>query len=367
MSEYAKFVEEVRAEAKRSGLMVWEDIPAQVPLVDLPEGSTAKDLCQTALKLGLDLIYVYLDDDEGEEIAIAGFAKHGIFHRVLLAAPPQEDDDEDDDDDDDLVWRPWSGHLLVSYEDLDEAKRVLVDAVVAHPEYDPRDHRHETEVLNEVLADLDDDDYGVLKDVAESRFDEKLESSLETAANRAAARLIKDDGFDPLWDRDAMEQWVQDQRPDLETRGVRRTASALQHLAMTTGAWEAAREELVGLAREVLSALPATLRDRLGFTTRNAARAAMLEPYLAAVPEQRRDQIVYWVCRTESEEHGMLRERRYATAAAILMDDHGEKKSAVGRILGLSSSVVERIHREYPVRIDISGDEVLGELDPRLT
>jgi len=366
MTRFDDFMAETRAAAEQAGLEVWDDVPAAMPTVGLPEGARPADLCAAAVRLGAGIIYVWRDapDDEAT-VATAGFAYHGIFHS-LLVSDLVESLADDDEDDEDGSWMAMLDEDDSGYADLRPKLQGLVDVLVAHEDYDPMEHSVTSQLLEEVCGSLSDDDFERVSDVAESRFFAELEDRIETAAERLAARLLKDDTFDPLVPRDVLTQWVASKRSDAPRRVVRRAVGGLRRLAFDSGLMERAEEALEAEATELLDSLPADVRDRLGFSSRVAVRTALLEPYLGAYPEHRHDRLTSLLYRIEVDEHGPAREQRYATAAALLMDTHGETKTSAGRILGLSSSVIERIRRENPKRVPIAGDEVLSTLDPRL-
>lgn len=368
MTEFEQLIQGVREEAALRELFVWEDVPAQVPFVDMPTGSATSEMLDAAVRMGVSTIYVYLDDEEGAEVAIAGFAKEGIFHRLIRVADqplPAFDDDEEDDDEEDSFWASSYGPAI-SYEKLPSEHQALVDAILAHEDYDPDDHEWEMEVLNEIAGDIDDEAYEQVKEVAEFRFRETLDSKMDTKADRTATSLAKDSAFDPLLDEEELEKWVLNKKDVNERRVARRVVRSLRHLAHTSGLWDAAHEAIRGEATAILDGMPGDLRDRLGFATRNAARAALLEPYLKQLPEARQEHLLYRICQIEEERDGIRRQKRYSSAVAILMKDHGESKAATGRILGLSTAVIDRLLRDFPKRINIKNDEVLANLDSRL-
>lgn len=368
MTEFENLIEGVREEAALRGLFIWEDVPGQVPYVDMPPGATTEDMLDAAVRMGVNTIYVYLDDEEGAEVAIAGFAKEGIFHRLIrVADQPLSafDDDDEEEDEDDSFWARAFGPEI-GYDQLTEEQQGLVDSILANEDYDPDDHEWEMAVLDEICSDLDDEAYGQVKEVAEFRFGETLDSAMDTKADRLATSLAKDPDFDPLLDSDELQEWAADKKSIDERRVARRVVRSLRHIAHTTGLWEAAHEALTEEATAILDGMPGDVRDRLGFTSRNAARTALLEPYLAHLPEGRQEHLAFRICRIEEERDGIRRQQRYASAAATLMDDHGETKAATGRILGISGSVIDRLLRDFPKRIDLRDDEVLVGLDPRL-
>lgn len=364
MSEFEELIQGVHKEAARRGLFVWEDVPGQVPFVDMPPGSTTSDMLDAAVRMGVSTVYTFLDDEQGAEVAIAGFAKEGIFHRLIrVADQPLTTFDEDEDED--TFWANAFGPA-VGYDKLPTEHQALVDAIVAHEDYDPDDHDWEMEVLDEVAGDLDDEAYEQVKEVAEFRFREALDSAMDTKSDRLATRLAKDSRFDPLLDEEELERWVSSTKNVDERRLARRVVRSLRHLAHTSGLWDAAHEALGEQATAILDGMPADLRDRLGFTARNAARDALLSPYVSHLPEGRQEHLKYRICQIEEERDGIRRQKRYASAASILMKDHGESKAATGRILGLSTSVIDRLLRDFTKRINIKDDEVLVGLDPRL-
>ena len=70
--------------------------------------------------------------------------------------------------------------------------------------------------------------------------------------------------------------------------------------------------------------------------------------------------------RFEGEDLGLKREARYATAVRRLASQ-GQTRAAISRILGISTSVMDRIERENRKDVPLSSeDPILTDLAPSL-
>ena len=136
--------------------------------------------------------------------------------------------------------------------------------------------------------------------------------------------------------------------------------------ALENGLMQKVEDEIKEVASAALNAIPPLDRDLYGFTNRNVKRLQLAEPYIADVAESRLRFVVYWMSRLEGEETALKREARYATAIRKLIA-HGEKRSSVSRILGISTSVMDRLERENRVNVELRPDDpILTELAPSL-
>ena len=106
-------------------------------------------------------------------------------------------------------------------------------------------------------------------------------------------------------------------------------------------------------------------RDRLGFSSKNAAKLQVLAPYLDGESGGRAERLAREVANFEQERFGHSREERYATAARRLQAG-GMTRAAVSRCLGISNSILERVvatHRrdvelasDDPIKVDLAPD-----------
>lgn len=120
------------------------------------------------------------------------------------------------------------------------------------------------------------------------------------------------------------------------------------------------------LAQQALESLPTDVRDRYGFATKTRQREQLLEGRLGQFSERDRRWLPTYMSKVEQDRFADRREARYATAASILIDDHGVTKAATSRHLGLSTSVIDRLRRERPNRVALDADDPLRSLHPRL-
>ena len=210
------------------------------------------------------------------------------------------------------------------------------------------------------------DDAHAVGNVASMIWSETFGYALGGAAERIAVHLSSDPEFDPLpWEEDInnfVAERMSGKRPGL----IGLVQRQLNNYASEQGLITKVEAELQADARSALAAMAPLDRDIYGFTSRNAKRLQLAEPYLSGVRENRRRFVIYWMSRFEGEKAGLKREARYATAARHLAAQ-GQTGAAISRVLGISTSVMDRIARENRTDVPLSADDpILTDLAPSL-
>ena len=181
-----------------------------------------------------------------------------------------------------------------------------------------------------------------------------------------ATHLARDPDFEPLpWQEDInnfVESRLHGKSPGL----VALVQQQLNLYAEERGLVAQLEEEIKREARAALNAMTPLDRDIYGFTSRNAKRLQLAEPYIEQVKESWRRFVIYWMSRFEAEETGLAREARYATAVRALTAQ-GETRAAISRTLEISTSIMDRIQRENRRDVVLAPDDpILTELAPEL-
>ncbi len=114
--------------------------------------------------------------------------------------------------------------------------------------------------------------------------------------------------------------------------------------------------KLTKYAAKIVRDMPQLERDRLGFASKSAPRLVILERYVNGYTPAQTDFLVRQAARSEEEEYGTLRERRYATAARALQAA-GLNRSKVSRILGISTSKLDRIVTAHREDVELTNDD----------
>jgi hypothetical protein len=190
--------------------------------------------------------------------------------------------------------------------------------------------------------------------------------ALEPLAQQLALRLAEDPDFDPLpwgeWLSAFVTERLDGHRPAL----IWITRQALFANAENSGLIRRNEAQVKHAAEDALSRMSPLERDTYGFTSRNARRQQLAEDYLRAIRSTRHGLFVYWMSRFESEQTGALREARYATASRRLAA-LGENRATISRLLGISTSVLDRIERENRSDVELAADDpILTHLAPAL-
>ncbi|MGE3326375.1 MAG: AAA domain-containing protein [Acidimicrobiia bacterium] len=242
-----------------------------------------------------------------------------------------------------------------------ELKR-LVNEIVLDPTYDGSPGN---KGVGARAAHLSIDDAHAVGNAASMIWSETVGNALSGAAERIAAHLATDPAFDPLpWEEDIntfVASRLVGKRPGL----VSLTQRQLNYYAQEKGLIAKVEAEIQAAARRAFSSMTPLERDAYGFTSRNAKRLQLAEPYLDGVKENRRRFVVYWMSRFEAEELGLKREARYATASRRLAAQ-GQSRAAISRILGISTSIMDRIERENRADIPLPPDDPIFSLAPTL-
>jgi len=221
-------------------------------------------------------------------------------------------------------------------------------------------------VAIERVAHLSGNAARVVATVATNVWFEAVVTGLKPLAQQLALRLANDPDFDPLpWDEglsNLVEDRLEGHRPTL----IRFTHHALVTHAETSGLMQRNESEVKQAAQDALSRMTPLERDAYGFASRNARRRQLAEKHLETVRPSRHNSLIYWMSRFESEQSGALREARYATASRRLAS-LGETRASIARLLGISTSVLDRIERENRADVELADDDpILTDLAPSL-
>lgn len=235
--------------------------------------------------------------------------------------------------------------------------RKLVNELVLDPGYDGRPDNPVASARTDQLSSEDAESVGYCASMV---WGQTVGKALDRTTKRLVTHLAADPEFEPLpWNTD-IDNFVAGRLAGKRPGLVALVQRALNDYAFESGLIAKLEEEIKREARAALDGLTPLNRDIYGFTSRNAKRLQLAEPYLAHVKESRRRFVVYWMSRFEGEELGLKREARYATAVRALVA-RGETRAAISRTLGISTSIMDRIDREN------RRDVVLAQDDPILT
>lgn len=241
--------------------------------------------------------------------------------------------------------------------------RRLVDEIVVDPTYDgSAGHKG----VGTRAGHLSIDDAHAVGNAASMVWGQTVGEALGIAAERIALHLAADPAFDPLpWEEDNnafVAARMDGKRPGL----VALVQRQLNNYAQERGLIAQVEAEIQADARRAFGEMSPLEQDAYGFTSRNAKRLQLAEPYLTGVRENRRRFVVYWMSRFEGEERGLDREARYATAIRKLAAQ-GETRAAISRTLGISTAIMDRIERENRRDVPLQDDDpILTELAPAL-
>lgn len=243
-----------------------------------------------------------------------------------------------------------------------ELKR-LVNEIVIDPTYDGGVGN---EGIIERAMHLSVEDQRAVTNAASMVWGQTIGTAYRGAAARIAVHLAQDPDFDPLpWEED-INDFVASRMANKPPGLVMIAQRELNAYANEKGLIARVEAEIQRDAREALSQMTPLERDIYGFTSRNAKRLQLAEPYLSRVKQNRRKFVVYWMSRFESEELGLKREARYATAVRRLAAQ-GHTRAAISRALGISTSVMDRIERENRNDIPLESDDpIVTKLAPSI-
>ena len=243
-----------------------------------------------------------------------------------------------------------------------ELKRA-VNALVTHPDYDGQPGNP---VAPARTAHLSPEDAESVMYVAPMVWRETIGKALERTVGKLVSHLAADPAFEPLPWNEEIDSFVASRLEGKSPGLVVMVQRGLNHYAYESGLIAKVEEEIKRDAQVALSSMTPLDRDMYGFTTRNAKRLQLAEPYISHIKESRKRFVIYWMSRIEGEESGLKREARYATAIRALVS-RGETRAAVSRRLGISTSVMDRIERENRRDVPLApNDPILTDLAPDL-
>lgn len=216
------------------------------------------------------------------------------------------------------------------------------------------------------LAQLSASDAQSVSAVASRVWYQAVYSAMEPLAQRLALHLAEDPDFDPLpwgeWLDDFVDGRLHGHRPAL----ISITRRALFDTAERSGEVERNEAEVKRNAQAALESMGPLERDVYGFASRNERRRQLALDHLTDIRPTRHGLMIYWMSRFEGEQFGAQREARFATASRRLAD-LGESRAAVSRLLGISTSVLDRIERENRSDVDLAWDDpIVVHLAPQL-
>jgi hypothetical protein len=238
-----------------------------------------------------------------------------------------------------------------------------VNELVLDSDYDGR---NPSPVADARTAHLSAEDAESVAYAAPIVWRETVGKALDRVTKKLVIHLAEDAEFDPLpWESD-ISDFVASRMTGIRPGLVALVQQQLNQYAYESGLIAKVEEELQREARAALNAMTPLDRDVYGFTSRNAKRLQLAEPYISHVKGSRRRFVVYWMSRFEGEESGLKREARYATAVRRLAAQ-GQTRAAISRMLGVSTSVMDRIERENRKDVPLSSnDPILSDLAPSL-
>ncbi|MFI8589057.1 hypothetical protein [Dietzia maris] len=360
----------VRQFADEHEIVVWDEIPWNGAIVNCPESTGVEEFLNLAIKLGCKIIYLDPSENDG------AIAVDGVIHLFTgndIGAVEWSSGDEDDDDEaaaeDELIATPaaspGSFYKLIGnpYFDhstmgiIEDRLREIVDAIVSDPDYDGS---RKSLASAKYLESLDGTESDLVTRIAQRVFGNTVGKDLDHEALQITEKLAKDPDFDPLNFGHEYEQFIEEKAPGLDQRVFKRVQRGLSNYSWESGARDKADKEIEKRAKELLKKLEPAIRDQLGFCKRNEARRRLISPYLDESRPNWATLIVREAARLEEELHGGEREQRYATAARKLKLV-GLNNSKVSRVLGISTSVIDRLTMTY------NSDVILAEDDPIVT
>lgn len=341
------------------GLHVWQGYPDDAPVVGT--GDLEPDaFLDLAVQLGARVLYIR---SEGADLVV-GFAVHGVLH--VLTSIESGDEQEDEQDDAGHAYDPTSFMLSwqdSAYDGLPPRLKAVADAVLADPRYDGEGR--DTLVFGEHGAGLAPEEYETVRIATRMYFSGHTGREFDTEAAQVAALVLQHPDFDPLSTRETTTRIVESTIPVSDVRVLPRVVREVDRAAYQTGQVAAAEAALKREARALAVGLPRLLRDRIGFSSRNAQKDALLAPYLDEAQSQDRRRRLRWAVYEVLQADTAEREARYATAARAMIA--ASSSAAASRTLGISTAVIDRLLREYRHDVVLAADDpILTELAPQL-
>jgi hypothetical protein len=219
-------------------------------------------------------------------------------------------------------------------------------------------HTEAIEPGAEVLQDMD----LTYEDAAADQLEDDHEGIVDPRIAALLPTLVADPEFDPIRHDDEMEEFVRSRLAlDENDDFVSDLVLELYNYAKRSGLDDAAERDLREQARKILAFMPASLRDELGFASRNARKEEIIDPLiensLQGLRRGRQETHVLWL---EQELYAAERESRYATAARRLIGQ-GRTKKSVSQALGISTSVIDRLLRTRHQDVEIKEGDPLQD------
>ena len=239
----------------------------------------------------------------------------------------------------------------------------LVNELVLDPGYDGRPDSAIAAARTDHLPTEDASSVGYSASMV---WGETVGKELDRTVKNLVAHLAADPDFEPLPWNEEIDNFVASRLSGKRPGLVALVQRELNQFAFENGLIAKLEIEIKREARAALDGLTPLDRDVYGFTSRNAKRLQLAQPYIAHVRESRRRFVVYWMSRLEGEEFGLEREARYATAVRALLAQ-SESRAAISRTLGISTSIMDRIERENRRDVVLAMDDpILTDLAPSL-
>lgn len=360
-----RILKEFEREAGRLDLLVWRNYPGPMPTVG--HGEDVSVFLDAAARLDAKVVYLMeWFGRDGSLLAFqAGFALHGVLHEIEIGdeAPYELDPMPglhgpfgDDPAEQTLEPEPAISWGEREYLELDDTARAAVDALLADPRYEGHGGAS-LEALAHHGAGFADEAYSRMKQVAQRRYFELVEVPMRDRAQRLAAELVSLPDLDPLeFHGQAAKDFVAGHVTEEDPRFIRVVARQMSQLIWESGLHDRARDAVERDARELLGSLPLLVRDRVCFASRVGARESLLRPYADGREDRLLTRIAALIGSVEAEPAKRARESRYASATRELLAA-GTTKASVSRSLGISTSVIDRILREYPDAPKLSVDD----------
>lgn len=376
VEDLAYFAEQADIEV-RSGVL--EGGSAEVAYRD---GVTAERVARDAAAAGAGAIYLATGEnpEEGLPYAVASWTDGAVVHlaKVEIWDPaPLEDPGADAD----ATFEVSTGFAGVTFEvssqfrmappdsrywDLPARLKRVADTIAADPRYEPLEKSRE-EVIAEHTVGLSSEDREYVEMAVPGRFETVYGADLNAEADRWARRLLEIEGaVDLVEPWSGLKEAIAEHLPEVGVQLRRRVHSRVCEIVRETGLKDEAEARIEQITVDLLESLPPAVRDRLGFMSRTAARLEVLSPYTQHLTPHDRRQLRWRASDLEVRQYKQRREARYATATSVLMHDQGMTRAAASRVLGVSSSVLARLLRENPDRVDLDPNDPLRDLHPAL-
>ncbi len=232
-------------------------------------------------------------------------------------------------------------------------QRRLVDDVLREPSFDPFKFggagSEWREIVRRRAGHLDPKQLEVLESAAFYTFKYGLDTALRYYARPWAHEFLGRTNLDPLMPQTQISQWVAKMlAEEVDDRRLLRAIAEEVILANRDrrhAAYEAARMRAIELLQRLDHDDPELL-DRVAFTSRKAARAALLAPYLSDVDTRLVSTVLDDFVSREKRLRGNARERRFGLVGKALLDAGTNEKEAAAK-LGLTVRKLQRVVDAY--------------------